>query len=109
MPEPFHHPLPECERAFGRIEANQLNASSRSNELSAQISEIRKEIVKLTGNGNKGRIDTLAEATAVNTVLLKNIAVRFDKLESRQWGLAAKVATLAGTAAMIGTWVVGKF
>lgn len=109
------HPLPECERAFGRIEESQKAAKERLQDQSARIENVHKEIIKLTGNGHRGRMDDLAEQTAVNTALLQKLDATLDKFdkrmdaqESKVFSMAVKVASIAGTIGIIGSIVVGK-
>lgn len=105
----INHPIPECAAAFGRIEAAQTHAKELRAAQSTEIQGLHKEVLKLTGNGNKGRIDSLAEQTAVNTALLKKMDYRFDRIynlieknEHRVWTMAGKVAGLVGSAGIIG-------
>jgi len=105
----IRHPLPECEHAFGKLEAGQEAALK-------QVDRLHREVTKLTGNGHRGRIDDLVAGQAEMRAWASAIDGRFDRLERfidkterRVWSLAAKVAGVVGTVGILTTILVAFF
>ena len=108
-----HELRPECAKEFGSIQKSLDFHREWRDEARASFNLLQKEVEKLTGNGNRGRIDDLVDDLAeIKTMLVSHIrwgeteheatirrinnhAEQIKKLESRIYKVAIGAAALA--------------
>lgn len=74
---------PECAKEFGKIEASLDYQKELKEEQSKALDRIEKEIEKLFGNGNKGKIDEISIClNALSNSIIAHIA-KSDEWKSR--------------------------
>lgn len=113
-----HVRLPECALKFGTIEAELEHTHEFRDEVRGSLGKIDHEVRKLTGNGNKGRIDKLFDAVGeINTMIATHIthcetaeevmeeritelkekqAAEQKKVDDRLWSERLKIAGIVG-------------
>lgn len=114
---------PECAKEFGKIESA-LNFEKEWREIQTKmLTNIEKEIEKLTGNGNRGKIDELGVRLKSIEDLLREFAasgaarqLRIERLEeitrlleSRLFSTSLKIAGVVGAAAIVIQLLVDHF
>ena len=114
-----HEMRPECSREFGKIStALEFHKGWRDEQLS-KLNKLQSEIEKLTGNGNRGKIDELASSLAsVERMMTDHLArseasqqrissleQRVDVLDSRVFSTSVKVAGAVGLLVLIGQYL----
>ena len=124
-----HKMRAECGIQFGAIN-KELGAISKElefhkewrDEQRATLLSIQKEVEKLTGNGNRGRIDTLGDQISeISSMLVSHLPEaqardqrialhehRLDKIETRLYSVAIVAAGLSASLVPIAKWVMEK-
>lgn len=105
-----HRMRSECAKEFGAIQTALAFHKEWRDEISASLHHLQLELEKLTGNGNRGKIDDLAsKMQRIETMLTETIAradarqLRIERLEdttkileSRLFSTSLKVAGAVG-------------
>lgn len=115
-----HDLRPECAKEFGRIHRSLEFHQEWRTEQRQSLLNIQKEVEKLTGNGNRGRIDDIfLDLAEIKTMLISHIAeatardhrldahaARLDKLDSRIYTVAIGAAGLTALLIPLGKMLV---
>lgn len=117
-----HEMRSECAKEFGSIQTALAFHKEWREEQSHKLDRIQKEVEKLTGNGNKGKIDELFNKLSdLNTLIAQHIAMaessqhrievleqKTGLLEERIFSTSLKVAGVVGAVTIILHWVASK-
>jgi CII-binding regulator of phage lambda lysogenization HflD len=90
-----HEMRPECAKEFGVIQADLRHHDEFRKEVRSSLAGIDHEIKKLTGNGNKGRVEHLSDAVGElgklltrsitkSDAVVEAIQVRMENIEKQQ-------------------------
>jgi len=110
------HPMnKECIEQFAIINTNLKFHKEWRDEVSAKLKDIQSEVEKLTGNGNRGKIDDLRIAiehhiarSEASQHRIEELEARTKKLESRLFTIALQVAGAVGAASLIIHFIINK-
>ena len=107
--EETHQMRLECAKSFGTLQSELVHIKDRRKEDWDELREIKHELHKLVGNGNRGRIDDIvsemasmksevtsfkAKSESGDTIIsndLRLVSKRLDSLESKFWWVVVKV------------------
>lgn len=107
--EEHHEMRLDCAKNFGELKSELRHVAEtrtedkeRRREDWNELKEIKRELHKLVGNGNRGRIDEMAaefsslkaEVKSREDVIcndIKHLSSRFDALENKFWWIVVKV------------------
>lgn len=117
-----HTMRPECAIEFGKIQAEREALSVWRADIKGDLNSIKKEILTLTGNGNRGKIDALQDDLGEIRRLLAEVSVTektyderlsavetsMDKFNNQMWSLGFKLGTIIGTLTIL-SQIVMKF
>ena len=118
-----HKMRSECAKEFGAIQTALAFHKEWRIEQTHKLDLIQKEVEKLTGNGNRGKIDELfAKLGSLESLIATHIAIaessqhRIDQLEAkttrleeRIYSTALKVAGVIGVVTLLLHWLGSKF
>jgi len=118
-----HKMRSECAKEFGAIQKSLEFHGELRRDQSAALQKIQVEIEKLTGNGNRGKIDDLSLRLQNIEKLLVDQVARFDasqlriehleefteELEKRIYSTALKMASAIGAVTVIIHFIMSKW
>ena len=118
-----HEMRPECAVEFGKIQTALEFHKEWRDESRNTLSCIKKEVEKLTGNGNRGRIDSIADQlTDIHKLLAVHLkeseardkrldeqSDRIDELDRRLFKVAVGAAALAALLAPVIEMLITKY
>jgi len=103
-----HEMRPECALEFGRIQTALEFHKEWREETTQKLNCIQKEIEKLTGNGNRGKIDEIRiliegqiASFAASEHRIDDLEKKIKLLEERVFSTSLKVAGGIGVASVI--------
>jgi hypothetical protein len=110
-----HELRPECAKEFGSIQKGLEFHKEWRDEQRVALSTLQREVEKLTGNGNRGRIDGISDdISEIKTMLVGHIAEAeerdhrldthdklLEKYEGRVYAISLKVAGVVAFLAMV--------
>lgn len=89
-----HRMRPECAKEFGSIQTSlEFHKEWRVEQL-RKLDALQREIEKLTGNGNRGKIDDLASSISSIEKLLADHIVRSEAGQFRISGFEERITEL---------------
>ena len=115
-----HEMRASCGIEFGKINKELEFHKEWRQELRDSLHKVQKEVEKLTGNGNRGRIDEISSDLAdIKTMLVSHLAEaagrdnritmlegQFNKLDNRVYSIAIKVAAAAAALALFVNYLI---
>ena len=113
----------ECAKEFGAIKTALDFHKEWRIEQTHKLDLIQKEVEKLTGNGNRGKIDELfSKLGSLESLIATHIAIaessqhrieqleaKTTRLEERIYSTALKVAGVIGVVTLLLHWLGSKF